>query len=69
MPVITVQITNEGNTPGQKAELIRGMTAVIVRVLNKPPALTHVLLEEVALDNWGVAGLPTQEFRKQSTIH
>lgn len=69
MPVITVQITNEGNTPQQKAELIRAMTDVIVRVLNKPPALTHVLIEEVPLDNWGVAGLPTQEFRKQSTIH
>jgi 4-oxalocrotonate tautomerase len=38
---------------------------LLVEVLNKPPALTFVIIQEVELENWGVGGLPTPEFRKQ----
>jgi 4-oxalocrotonate tautomerase len=65
MPIMTIKITREGTTPEQKAALIKGATDLMVNVLNKPPALTFVIIEEVELENWGVAGLPTPEFRKQ----
>ena len=65
MPVVHVQITREGVTREQKAALIQGMTAVLKTVLNKPENLTHVLIEEIDLDNWGVGGLPALEFRQQ----
>lgn len=65
MPIITVQITEEGITPGQKAEVIQGITDVIVRILNKPPELTHVLIQEIAPDDWGVGGLPALEYRRR----
>lgn len=65
MPVVTVQITREGTTPQQKAEIIQGMTNVLSQVLDKPPALTHVLIQEVDTDSWGVGGLPALEFREQ----
>lgn len=65
MPIVTVQITREGTTPQQKAEVIRGMTEVLVRVLNKPPALTHVLIQEVETDDWGVGGLSALEYRQR----
>ena len=52
-------------TPEQKAALIKGATDLLVEVLNKPPALTFVIIQEVELENWGVGGLPTPEFRKQ----
>jgi 4-oxalocrotonate tautomerase len=63
MPYISVQITAEGNTAEQKAEVIKRITEVLVDVLDKDPATTHVVIEEVPLDNWGVAGVPTLEYR------
>ncbi|MBA2117859.1 tautomerase family protein [Bremerella alba] len=66
MPIITIQITDEGTSRQQKAELIRGVTDVVVHVLSKPPELTHVVIQEISTDNWGVAGLPTLEYRRQA---
>ena len=65
MPIVTIQITREGTTSEQKAALIKGATDLMVDVLNKPPALTFVIIEEVDMENWGVAGVPTQEFRRR----
>ncbi len=65
MPVVTVQITREGTTPQQKAEIIQRMTDVLSQVLDKPPALTHVLIQEVDTESWGVGGLPALEYRKR----
>lgn len=56
MPYVQIQITREGATPFQKAELIRGATELLVRVLNKDPATTFVVIDEVDTDNWGIAG-------------
>ena len=66
MPIVTIQITREGTTSEQKAALIQGATDLLVKVLNKPPALTHVVIQEVELTNWGVGGLPVVEYRRQS---
>ena len=65
MPYVNIQITREGATREQKAELISGVTQLLVRVLDKNPATTHVVIDEVDLDNWGVGGLPVVDFRKQ----
>lgn len=65
MPIVTIQVTREGVTPEQKAALIKGATDLLVDVLDKPPALTFVIIQEVELENWGVGGLPTPEFRKR----
>jgi 4-oxalocrotonate tautomerase len=66
MPIVTIQITREGVTPEQKAALIQGATDLMVNVLNKPPNLTFVIIQEVDLEDWGVGGLPTLEFRRQA---
>ena len=63
MPFVTVQITREGATREQKAELISAITGLLKRVLDKDPATTMVVIEEVELDNWGVMGLPVTEYR------
>lgn len=65
MPYVHIQVTREGVTREQKAELIAGVTELLVRVLHKNPATTHVVIDEVDLDNWGVGGLPVAEFRKR----
>ena len=37
MPYINIKITREGTTAEQKAELIKGATELLARVLNKNP--------------------------------
>ncbi len=66
MPYVNIKITREGATPAQKAELIKGVTDLLQRVLNKNPKTTFVVIDEVELDDWGIAGLPVDEFRKQN---
>lgn len=72
MPIVLIQVTREGNTPGaesvtaaEKAALIAGATELLTRVLNKPPEATFVVIEEVVLENWGWGGLPVAEFRRR----
>lgn len=65
MPMVTIQVTREGVTAEQKRQLISGTTDLLVRVLNKNPATTFVLIEEVDMDNWGVAGESVTELRRR----
>lgn len=64
MPYINIKITNEAVTPGQKAELIAGATELMVRVLDKDPATTFVVINEIGTDNWGIAGRTVTEIRR-----
>ena len=66
MPYINVKITDEAVTAEQKAAIIAGMTQVLVDVLGKNPATTVVVIDEVPLDNWGIAGMPVVEYRNKS---
>ena len=56
MPYVNIKITDEGVTAEQKAELIRGVTDLLVKVLDKNPQTTVVVIDEVSTDNWGIAG-------------
>jgi len=70
MPYINIQITKEGGPDGtgasaeQKRNLIAGVTQLLQEVLGKDPATTHVVITEVALDSWGVGGLPVEAYRR-----
>ncbi|MGX1809660.1 tautomerase family protein [Nocardia sp. NPDC055321] len=63
MPYVNVKVTREGVTGPQKAEIIRRMTDVLVDVLDKDPNTTFVVIDEVALEDWGVGGLPVADYR------
>ncbi|WBS02171.1 4-oxalocrotonate tautomerase family protein [Pseudoduganella sp. SL102] len=54
MPYINIRVTDEGVTPQQKLALIEGATDLLSRVLDKDPATTFVIIDEVPTDNWGV---------------
>ena len=56
MPYVNIRITREGATAEQKAELVRGATELLVRVLGKNPATTFVIIDEVDTDSWGIGG-------------
>lgn len=68
MPIVNIQITREGTTAEQKAALIKGATDLLVNVLNKSPASTVVVIQEVELEDWGLGGLPVAEYRKQASV-
>lgn len=65
MPYVNIRITREGTTPDQKARLIKGVTDLLVAILDKDPGTTFVVIDEVALDDWGVGGLPVAAFRRR----
>jgi 4-oxalocrotonate tautomerase len=72
MPIVTIQITREGTKPEttsvsaeEKAALIKGVSHLLLDVLNKPLDATFVLIEEVDTDNWGWGGQPALEHRRQ----
>lgn len=65
MPYIRIEITREGVTPAQKKQLIQEATDMMVRVLDKDPAATFVVIDEIDTDNWGVAGRSVTELRRE----
>lgn len=73
MPYVNIKVTREGATPGQKrvtaeqkAALIDGVSHLLLEILNKPLDSTFVVIDEVALENWGVGGLPVEVRRRQA---
>ena len=54
MPYVNIRITKEGTTPAQRLALIEGATDLLSRVLDKDPATTFVIIDEVDTDSWGV---------------
>jgi len=65
MPYVNIKVTDEGVTPAQKAALIQGVTKLLQDVLNKNPATTVVVIDEVNTDNWGISGEQVTELRKK----
>ena len=64
MPYVNIKVTREGVNKEQKARLIKGVTDLLVEVLNKTPATTFEVIDEVEMENWGVGGLPVMDYRK-----
>ena len=55
MPFVSVRLAG-AVTKEQKQRVIEEMTDVLVRVLDKNPATTMVVIEELDTDNWGIGG-------------
>ncbi len=66
MPYINIKITDEGVSNEQKQALIKGTTELMVKVLNKNPSTTFVVIDEVNTDNWGIGYDQVTDLRKQA---
>jgi 4-oxalocrotonate tautomerase len=64
MPYINIQITPSA-TREQKSQLVQEVTASLVRILGKKPEHTHIVIQEIAEENWGFAGMLTDDWKKQ----
>lgn len=65
MPYVNIRITRDGATAEQKAELINGVTKLLVDILGKNPQTTVVVIDEVEPDNWGIGGETVTARRKR----
>ncbi|PNU19454.1 4-oxalocrotonate tautomerase [Geothermobacter hydrogeniphilus] len=64
MPFVNIKLTT-GVSTEQKQKLIAGVTDLLVRVLNKNPASTHVVIEEIDPENWGISGESVARLRQR----
>ena len=68
MPYINIKVTDEKVTNEQKQALIKGATQLLVDVLNKNPATTFVVIDEVSTDNWGIGFDQVTKLRQLANI-
>lgn len=68
MPYVNIKVTggSEAPTLEQKKELIAGVTELLGRVLNKNPATTVVVIDEIDMDNYGLGGRTITEVRQSA---
>ena len=55
-------------TSEQKQELIAGVTELLGRVLNKNPATTVVVIDEIDMDNYGLGGRSITQVRQSAKV-
>jgi len=63
MPYVNIQITR-GATREQKARLVKEVTGSLVSILGKKPEHIHVVIQEILEEDWGYAGLLTDDWKK-----
>ncbi len=64
MPCVNVQITR-GAALARKVELVRDITASLARVPGQWPEHRHIVIQEVAEEDWGFAGHLTDDWRRR----
>jgi 4-oxalocrotonate tautomerase len=62
MPYINLQIT-KGATREQKKRIVEEFTESLVRHLGKNPEHIHIVIDEIEDENWGFAGMLTDDYR------
>jgi 4-oxalocrotonate tautomerase len=68
MPYVNIQIT-KGATREQKVQLVKEFTDSLVRILDKKPEYTHIVIQEIDEEDWGIAGLLTDDWKKQQNAN
>ncbi|MEU2252087.1 4-oxalocrotonate tautomerase family protein [Nocardia xishanensis] len=66
MPYVNIKVT-EGVTVEQKTQLIKGVTDLLQDVLGKAPSSTYVVIDEVALTDWGVGGMNVADWHARNS--
>lgn len=64
MPYVNVQVTR-GVKRAQKAAIVKDITDSLVKHLGKKPEHIHVVLQEIADEDWGYSGLLTDEWKRR----
>ncbi len=67
MPYVNLQITKGDVTREQKKQLVSDITDSLVKNLGKKPEHIHIVLQEIAEEDWGYSGMLTDEWKQQGT--
>ena len=67
VPYINLQITKGANRD-QKAQIVQEFTDTLVRVLGKKPEHTHIVIQEIELENWEFGGCLTEDYLRQGRL-
>jgi 4-oxalocrotonate tautomerase len=67
MPYVNLQITKGDATRDQKKQLVSDITDSLVKTLGKKPEHIHIVIQEIEEENWGFAGLLTDDFKKTNS--
>ena len=63
MPYVNVRVT-PAITTEQAKQIVEEITDSLVRILDKKPEQTHIVIDEIDQERWGFSGMLTSEFRK-----
>ena len=66
MPYVNIQIT-KGATRQQKSAIVKDVTESLATHLGKSPEHTHIVIQEIEEEDWGFAGMLTDDWKKQQT--
>lgn len=64
MPYVNVKIL-QGASREQKKHLVQDITKSLVERLGKKPETIHIVIDEIADENWGFGGMLTDDYKKQ----
>jgi 4-oxalocrotonate tautomerase len=64
MPYVNVQITR-GATRDQKSAIVKDITESLVRNLDKKPEHIHIVIQEIADEDWGFSGMLTDDWKRK----
>jgi 4-oxalocrotonate tautomerase len=67
MPYVNVQVT-AGLSRRDKEALVGEFTDTLVRVLGKRPEHIHIVIQEIAEENWGFVGMLTDTYRASTGV-
>ena len=69
MPFFNIKVTREAKaiSNSQKAELIKGVTELLVEVIDRGPSTTVVVIDEVEMDNYGIGGETVRTIRERTS--
>jgi 4-oxalocrotonate tautomerase len=65
MPYVNVQVT-AGATRDQKRRVVERVTAALVEEMGKRPEHVHVVIQEIAEEDWGFSGMLTDEWKARA---
>ena len=69
MPYVEVNLTT-GASKEQKAQLVEGITDLLVNILDKNPSSTQIVIKEIEADSWGISGRSVKTLRAEGkTAH
>jgi 4-oxalocrotonate tautomerase len=69
MPYVELNLTT-GATKEQKEQLVEGITDLLVKVLDKNPSSTQIVIKEIEPDSWGISGRSVKRLRAEGkTAH